>query len=150
MLQQNAKRKKSFRDTTFTPDQSRTLATSGTRTDIGLDGCKFKDDGEAFLEALAAREDPETGRAKLSIWRWLPFAEGILVLFMHMLKCLSLHDIHLESEEACRAVAAAELQYLELDHCKLGDGGAALVESITEGRGPKGLGLYTSQYDDYD
>jgi hypothetical protein len=37
ILQQNAKRKNSFRDTTFTPNQSRMLATSGARTDTALD-----------------------------------------------------------------------------------------------------------------
>jgi hypothetical protein len=42
------------------------LATSGTRTDIGLTRCKFEDDGEAFLGALAAREDPQTGLAYLT------------------------------------------------------------------------------------
>jgi hypothetical protein len=146
MLQQNAKRKHEFIDMTFTPDQSRTLATSGTRTDIELFGCKFQDDGEAFLEALEAREDPQTGLAKLSIVNFLPFAEGILVLFLHVLKCLTLNHICLESEEACRAVAEAELQYLKLDHCKLGDGGVALVESIRDGRGPKGLVL--AKWDD--
>jgi hypothetical protein len=148
IILQNAKRKNWFRDTTFTPDQSRTLATSGTRTDIGLDHCKFEDDGEALLEALAARKDPETGLAKLTIQKSLPFAEGIMVLLLHMIKCLSLHYIHLESEEVCRAVAEGELQCLELDHCKLSDGGASLVESIREGRGPKGLDLYTPRYYD--
>jgi hypothetical protein len=146
VLQQNAKRKHVFCDMTFTPDQCRTLATSGTRTDIELTRSKFEDDGEAFLEALEARADPQTGLAELTIRGRLPFAEGILVLFLHMLKCLTLYRIRLESEEACRAVAAAELQYLELYHCKLADGGAALVESIRVGRGPKGLDLYNSRY----
>jgi hypothetical protein len=148
VLLQSATRKSSFYFTTFTPDQSRTLATSGTRTDIELNRCKFEDDGEAFLEALEARADPQTGLAKLSIRERLPFAERILVLVLHMLKCLSLHGIYLESEEACRAVAEAELQYLELSWCQLGDGGAALVESITEGRGPKGLLLRKPGYGD--
>jgi hypothetical protein len=92
ILQQNAKRKYSFIYTTFTPDQCRTLATSGTRTDIELERCKFQDDGEAFLEAAAAREDPHTGLAKLTIANCLPFAEGILLLFLrrHKLECLTL------------------------------------------------------------
>jgi hypothetical protein len=150
IIQQNAKRKYSFAFMTFTLDQCRTLATSGTRTDIELYGCKFQDDGEAFLEALAAREDPETGLAKLRFASCLPFAEGILVLLLHMLKCLSLHNITLETEETCRAVAEAELQYLELDHCKLGDDGASLVESVRVGRGPKGLGLDKESYDEVD
>jgi hypothetical protein len=145
MMLQNAKRKNVFICMTFTPDQSRTLATSGTGTDIELNQCKFEDDGEAFLEALVARADPQTGLAKLSIVFCHPFAEGILVLFLHLLKCLSLQLSHLESEEACRAVAQAELQYLKLRWCKLGDGGASLVESIREGHGPKGLGLHKSE-----
>jgi hypothetical protein len=150
ILHQNAKRKHVFRDMTFTPDQSRTLATSGTRTDMELIRCNFEDDGAAFLEALAAREDPQTGLAKLSIWGGLPFAEGILVLFLHMLECLTIYRIRLESEEASRAVAEAELQYLDLRYCKLGDGGASLVESIREGRGPKGLGLHKRDDDEDD
>jgi hypothetical protein len=141
MIVQNANRQCSFFDMTFTPDQSRTLATSGTGTDIESNRCKFEDDGAAFWEALLAREDPETGLAKLSIaWR-LPFAEGIFLLCLHILECLTLQRIRLESEEACRAVAQAELQYLEFYHCELEDGGASLVESVREGRGPKGLYL---------
>jgi hypothetical protein len=150
VLQQNAKRKHVFYYLIFSPDQCRTLTTSGTRTDIGLNRCLFQDDtGAAFLEALAARADPQTGLAKLTIWYWLPFVQAIFVLLLHMLECLTLYRIRLESEEACRAVAAAELQCLELYHCKLGDGGASLVESVQVGRGPKELGLYTFRYDDY-
>jgi hypothetical protein len=149
VLLQNAKRKHVFFDMTFTPDQSRTLATSGTRTDIGLTRSKFEDDGEAFLEALEAREDPETGLAQLSIHRF-PFAEGVLVLLLGKLESLTLRGVDLESEEACRAVAEAELQYLNLSYCELGDGGASLVESIREGHGPKGLGLVKSGDDDDD
>jgi hypothetical protein len=148
IILQSAKRKNVFSDTTFTPDQSRTLATSGTRTDIRLNSCKFEDDGEEFMEALAARLDPHTGLAKLSIWNGLPFAEGILVLLPDMLESLALNHIRLESEEACRAVAEAELHCLYLSSCKLGDGGAALVDSVREGRGPKGLGLSPSGADD--
>jgi hypothetical protein len=43
-----------------------------------------------------------------------------LVLAVHMLECLRLRYIDLESEEACRAVTEAELQTLDLDHCELG------------------------------
>jgi hypothetical protein len=137
ILQQSAKRKNIFCDMTFTPDQCRTLATSGTRTDIRFVSCKFEDDGAALLEALAARADPQTGLAKLTVDYRLPFTEGILLLFVHMLKCLAPNYIALESEEACRAVAQAELQYLEFYRCELGDGGASLVESVRVGRGPK-------------
>jgi hypothetical protein len=84
----------------------------------------------------------------LSITGGLPFAEVILVLCLRMLKCLSLNFMNLESEDACRAVAAAEIQYLKLSCCELGDGGASLMESIREGRGPKGLGLYIIEDED--
>jgi hypothetical protein len=148
ILQQSAKRKNSFSYMSFTPVQSRTLATSGTRTDIGFNCCKFEDDGEAFLEALSARADSQTGLAKLTVDYRLPFTEGILLLFVHMLKCLTLNYIALESEEACRAVAQAELLYLEPYRCELGDGGASLVESVRVGRGPKGLCVDNNEEDD--
>jgi hypothetical protein len=109
IILQSAKRTNSFENMTFTPDQSRTLVTSGTRTDIALHRCKFEDDGAAFLEALAARADPQTGLAELTIEYSVPFAEGILVLCVHMLECLILFYIDLETEEACRALAEAEL-----------------------------------------
>jgi hypothetical protein len=143
MILQNAKRHSCFNQMLFMPDQCRTLATSGTRSDIELNFCFFGEDGAAFVEASAAREDPETGLAKLTIRERLPFAEGILVLFLyqHMLEYLKLEEIVLKSEEACQALATIELQYLELRRCELADGGAALVESVREGRGPKGLGL---------
>jgi hypothetical protein len=143
MLQQNAKRKNVFICMIFTPDQCRTLATSGTSTEIEFDSCSFEDEGEAFLEALAVRADQKASLVKLTIRNYLLFAEGILVLFLHQhkLESLTLDQIQLESEETCRALAAAELQYLDLQLCKLEDGGASLVESIREGRGPKGLGL---------
>jgi hypothetical protein len=149
MIQQNAKRKNVFCGMYFTPDQSRKLATSGRKTDIELALCKFQDDGEAFMEALVAREDPEIGLAKLTIRYCLLFTEGNLVLFLDQLKieALTLNEIDLETEEACRALAAAELQYLKLIKCELADGGAALVESVREGRGPKGLGLFI--FDDH-
>jgi hypothetical protein len=63
-------------------------------------------------------------------------------LHQHQLESLTLFNILLESENACRAVAEAELQYLNLSSCELGDGGASLVESVRVGlRGPRGLGL---------
>jgi hypothetical protein len=153
VLLQNAKRKNSFDSITFTPDQSRTLATSGTRTDIELHRCLFQDDGAAFLEALTAREDPEAGLTELSIAGCLPFADGILVLLLDRceIESLTLIGIYLENEEACRAVAEAELQYLGLRWSELADGGASLVESVRVGRGPKALGLGKSDdEDDYD
>jgi hypothetical protein len=147
LILQNAKRKNSFDGMIFTADQSRTLAFSGRRTDIGIDRCKFEDDGAAFLEAsiVARREYPQAGLVNLGISNCLPFAEGILVLFLFQhttLECLTLCNICLLSEEACRAVSTADLQYLKLDNCVPEDGGASLVESVREGRGPKGLGLF--------
>jgi hypothetical protein len=50
------------------------------------------------------------------------------------------------SEESCRAMAAADLRNLE--RCgALADGGAALVESVREGRGPRGLRLGHYEFD---
>jgi hypothetical protein len=148
ILLQNAKRKNTmFLYMIFTPDQTWALATSGTRTDVELNSCKFQDDGAAFLEALATRPDPQTGLAKLTISFCLPFPESILFFSLSMLQCLALHTINLESEEACRAVAEAELKCLELMWCELADGGAALVESVRIGRGPKGLSLDRSDND---
>jgi hypothetical protein len=43
------------------------------------------------------------------------------------------------SENVCSAVASSELLYLKLSSCELHDQGAALTESIRQGRGPKGL-----------
>jgi hypothetical protein len=60
----------------------------------------LKTTGAAFLEALAARADPQTGLANLTIEDSVPFAEGILVLCVHMLECLILRYVALESEEA--------------------------------------------------
>jgi hypothetical protein len=55
----------------------------------------------------------------------LPFVESILVLFLHQhqLECMKLYHIHLGTEEACRAVAVAELQYLGQRSCHLAHGG---------------------------
>jgi hypothetical protein len=76
----------------------------------------------------------------------LRFAEGILVLILRRneIETLKLYQIHLESEEACWDLAAAELHNLELASCDLADGGAALVEPIREGRGPKGFHFFYS------
>jgi hypothetical protein len=140
---QNTKRENQFSYMVFTPDQSRILATTGTRTNIGFASCKF-DEEAAFAQACAERQDEELGPKNLS-FRWsLPFDEENLVASMDRLKLESLElcGIELSTEECCRAVSTAELQHLELDACGLrGDGGAALVESVREGRGPKELCL---------
>jgi hypothetical protein len=58
----------------FTAEQGRVLAVTGTRTDLGFDYCDFYD-GDAFLEAFAARLDSETsGR--------LPFHVEQFILFL--------------------------------------------------------------------
>jgi hypothetical protein len=63
----NANRENGFSDMMFTRDQCRTLATSGIRTNVGFWYCEFEDEGIAFLEASAARENQDSGPAKLSI-----------------------------------------------------------------------------------
>jgi hypothetical protein len=63
---------------------------------------------------------------------------------------LTLRNIRLRSEEACRVVVAADLQYLDLERCRLTDGGAALVESVREGRGPRGFRFHFPSDDDDD
>jgi hypothetical protein len=145
----NANRESRFSNVMFTRDQCRTLATSGIRTNIGFMYCKFEDEGIAFLEASAARENQESGPAKLSIRGRLLFDEGNFRLFLsqHTLESLKLHGIPLLHEESCRALAAADLQNLELPVCQLVDGGAALVESVREGRGPRELTIGRQSFD---
>jgi hypothetical protein len=139
----NANRENSFTYMVFTPDQCRTLASSGIRTSIGFACCIFKDEGIAFVEASAARANRESGPAKLSM-NSLCFNERNLLLFIiqHILESLMLSGIRLLHEEGCRTLAAADLQNLELHcYCQLADRGAALVESVREGRGPIGLSI---------
>jgi hypothetical protein len=146
----NANRENRFYTMIFTRDQSRTLATSGIRTDIGFFSCGFEDKGIAFVEASAARDNQDSGPAKLSIWFNLLFDEGNFRLFLSQpnLESLRLSFIRLRHEESCRALAAADLQNLELHSCgELLDGGAALVESVSEGRGPRELCLERQLFD---
>jgi hypothetical protein len=146
----NANRENAFFNMIFTRDQCRTLATSGIRTNIGFCYCEFEDEGIAFVEASAARENPESGPAKLTIRGRLLFDEGNFRLFLsqHRLESLALHGIHLLREESCRALAAADLRNLELSSsCWSVDGGAALVESVREGRGPRGLTIGRQLFD---
>jgi hypothetical protein len=139
----NANRESLFSNVMFTRDQCQTLATSGIRTNIGILFCRFEGEGIAFMEASAARENQESGLAKLSIWGSLPFDEGNLRLFLRQLnlESLKMYSISLRREESCRALAATDLRNLELSACGLADGGAALVESVREGRGPRGIRL---------
>jgi hypothetical protein len=141
LLCQHENRLNAFYQMSFTSDQCRILATSGTRTNILFIDCWFQHGGVAFLEALATREDVNSGPAKLSISERLPFNQENFVLLMnrHRFERLTLWCIRLNTVDACEAVAAADLQYLHLESCSFVDGGAALVESVRQGRGPRGF-----------
>jgi hypothetical protein len=91
----------------FTLTQCRMLATSGKRTHLGFDNCRF-DEGAAFLEALDAREDEELGPANLTFRKKLPFDEGNLVASMDglVLESLKLSLINLSSEDQYLKVEA--------------------------------------------
>jgi hypothetical protein len=99
VLVQSSKRKNQFTEMTFTPGQCRILATSGTRTNIEFIGCKFEDDGVAFLEALVARDDRDTGPAKLSIWVILPCGQDVSFLCLNQLNLMYL-KLYCVSKEA--------------------------------------------------
>jgi hypothetical protein len=69
------------------------------------------------------------------IYHKLPFDdERNFIMFLNQseLESLTLKCVRLRSEEVCRAVAEAEVQYLELAERPLSDGGAALVESVRD------------------
>jgi hypothetical protein len=125
----------------FTADHCRTLAASGTKTNIGFIQCEFEDDGAAFVEASAARQDETSGPARLSIVGSNPFNDRNFDWFLsqHKLESLYLYMIDLNSEVSCRAVAMREVRCLRLERCSLDDGGAALAESVRQGCGPKEL-----------
>jgi hypothetical protein len=150
LLVQNKNRLNLFCGFIFTRAQCGVLAAGGRRTNIGFYSCEFEDGGVAFVEASVAREDDELGPATLRIYHNLPFDKGNFALFVvhHKLRCLELSYIRLNSEEACRALAEADLQYLELESCCLADRGAAFVESVRDGRGSKGF--HFMRYDDDD
>jgi hypothetical protein len=137
---QNSTRRVSFNFMIFTADHCRTLATSGTKTDMQFYSCQFQDEGAAFVEASAARQDVTSGPAKLRFVNSNPFNDRNWALLLNQLKLalLGLWRIKL-SEVKCRAMATAEVRCLTLEHCNLEDGGAALVESVRQGRGPKEL-----------
>jgi hypothetical protein len=138
----NSARRISFKHMIFTPDHCRILASSGTKTSIEFYLCEFQDEGAAFVEASAARQDETSGPAKLRFWGSSPFNDRNWALFLsqHKLESLDLGCVHLKSEVSCRAVATAGVRCLTLNNeCELEDGGAALVESVRQGIGPKGL-----------
>jgi hypothetical protein len=140
---QNSQRRIRFSFMFFTPDHCRALASSGTQTNIEFFWCEFQDEGAAFVEASAARQDETSGPAKLCFVRGRnPFNDRNWALFLsqQQLESLELRNMHLNSEASCRAVATAEVRCLTLgNECSLEDGGAALVESVRQGRGPKEL-----------
>jgi hypothetical protein len=140
---QNSARRIRFNKLIFTPDHCRTLASSGTKTDIFFYQCQFQDGGAAFVEASAALQGETSGPAKLHIFgrRNILFNARYLSLFLsqHKLDSLELANINLKSEVSCRAVATAEVRCLSLGYCRLEDEGASLIESVRHGRGPKEL-----------
>jgi hypothetical protein len=89
----NANRENRFGFMVFTPDQCRTLSSCGIRTNIGFLNCEFDDGGIAFVEASAARENQDSGPAKLSIWTRLVFDEVNFRLFLsqHNLESMMLY-----------------------------------------------------------
>jgi hypothetical protein len=139
----------SFKYMIFTPDHCRALASSGTKTDIEFFRCEFQDEGAAFVEASATRRDETSGPAKLRFETSNPFNDRNWALFLSQIKleCLDLYSFELNSEASCRAVATAEVQLLELTECELEDEGAALVESVRQGLGPKGLCIHSYVFD---
>jgi hypothetical protein len=140
---QNSARRIIFSSMIFTRDHCRTLASSGTKTNIEFYECEFQDEGAAFVEASAGRQDETSGPAKLRFAYNNPFNDRNWALFLsqHKLESLDLHGLDLNSEVSCRAVATAKVRCLTVEFCGLEDGGAALAESVKQGRGPKELFL---------
>jgi hypothetical protein len=140
---QNSGRRIRFVYMISTPNHCRTLASSGTKKDIEFYLSDFQDEGAAFVEASIARQDETSGPAKLRLDGGNPFNDRNWALFLkqHKLELLHLISVYLNSEVSYRAVATAEVRCLTFgdEECELEDGGAALVESVREGRGPKEL-----------
>jgi hypothetical protein len=145
---QNSARGICFIQMIFTSDHCHILASSGTNTSIEFYWCVFQDEGVAFVEASAARQDETSGPAKLHFEGHNPFNDRNWALFLsqHKLEYLRLNMIHLESQASCSAVATAEVQCLTLVFCALEDEGAALIEAIRQGRGPKELFFLQSPF----
>jgi hypothetical protein len=144
----NSARRIRFNSMIFTPDHCRALASWGTKTSIAFYGCEFQDGGAAFVKSSTERQDKTSGPANLSFTYTLSFYDGYLALFLrqHKLEYLGLHNIELNSEVNCRAVATAHVRRLVLNSCKLEDEGAALVESVRQGRGPKEFGFHGNPF----
>jgi hypothetical protein len=149
---QNSMRRIRFDLMIFTPDHCRILASSGTNTNIEFNCCEFQDEGAAFAEASAARQDETSGLAKLRFWGSNPFNDRNLASFLYQRKLESLDLSMMELKNtSCRALAAAQIQCLTLGYCvNLEDEGVALVESVREGRGPKELCLHFNPFDSTD
>jgi hypothetical protein len=60
---------------------------------------------------------------------------------------LTLRRVPLLEGDVYRAVGAAEIPDLALDGCRLEDGGATLVESVSMGRGSNGLSIARHLFD---
>jgi hypothetical protein len=157
---QHGVRKTFFHSFILTPEQSRILVSFGSH--VGLERCKFQDWGAAFVETLREKSI-ESRLAKMTILYLLPFNEENLYLLLEQkkIKSLTLSDIKCLSTACCRAVALSELEDLVLRSCVLVDQGAALLESVQKGRGPKGLCIksfgmgdemlpFSEQFDDSD
>jgi hypothetical protein len=138
---QNSARRICFNRMIFTLNHCRTLASCGTETDLEFYECAFQDEGAAFVEASAARQDKTSGPAKLRFMFSLPFNDRNWALFLSQnnLDSLDLHCVDLSREVSYRAVTTAQVRCLHLGGCRLEDEGAALVESVKERRGPKEL-----------
>jgi hypothetical protein len=148
ILQTSARRIR-FSQMIFTPEHCRILASSGTQTNIEFVGCIFQDEGASFVESFAARQDVTSGPVKLRLSGCLPFNDRNWALFLSQLKLESLElcFLHFHNEVSCRAVALAKVQCLTFESSMLGDGGAALVEAVREGRGPKELCFRGNPFD---
>jgi hypothetical protein len=111
------------------------------KTNIEFCDCEFEDEGAAFVEASAARQDETSGPANLRFFASNPFNDRNWALFLsqHKLESLELSNMSLDSEASCRAVATAGVRCLTVEYLDLEDGGAALVEAVKQGRGPQEL-----------
>jgi hypothetical protein len=144
---QNSARRIQFSEMVFTPDHGRILASSGTKTYICLYLCEFQDRGAAFVEAYASRQDETSGPANLFVDghdnefnSHNPFEDEDWNFFLSHQKLESLEIWGIGFSEVCgRDVATAEVQRLTLGSIDFEDEGAALVESVRQGRGPKDL-----------
>jgi hypothetical protein len=143
---QNSARRISFSFMIFNLDHCRTLATSGIETNIAFYDCEFQDEGAAFVEASASRQDETSGPAKLRFRYSLPFNDRNWALFLSQrkLESLDLDFVEFSSE----SLVTAKVQCLTLgSDYRFGDEGAALTESVRQGLGPKGLCFLGNPFD---